>query len=113
MKKTNSKLHLSVNNFLEAAQVFTHEFCCHNFDQSENRLVLERDQSVTKLKANPLKIIFDSFYHRQLKTRNFKIFTEATLLVASKLIKFPSLIYRVSPLPPPLSVLTGRRTLTS
>ena len=78
-----------MNNFLEAAQVFTHEFCCHDFAQSENRLVLERDQSVTKLKANPLKIIFDSFYHRQLKTRNFKIFTEATLLVASKLIKFP------------------------
>ena len=42
-----------VNKLGDTAEVFTHEFTCQNFVQSETRLVLERDQikSVTKLKV--------------------------------------------------------------
>ena len=44
---------MSVNKLGDTAEVFTHEFTCQNFVQSETRLVLERDQikSVTKLKV--------------------------------------------------------------
>ena len=44
---------MSVNKLGDTAEVFTHEFTCQNFVQSDTRLVLERDQikSVTKLKT--------------------------------------------------------------
>ena len=44
---------MSVNKLGDTAEVFTHEFTCQNFVQSDTRLVLERDQikSVTNLKT--------------------------------------------------------------
>ena len=39
-------------------RVFTHEFTCRNFDQSETRLVLERDQA----KSNFSNSICPSFF---------------------------------------------------
>ena len=44
---------MSVNKLGDTAEVFTHEFTCQNFVQSDARLVLERDQikSVTNLKT--------------------------------------------------------------
>ena len=53
LKSTRGFSQLSVNKLGDTAEVFTHEFTCQNFVQSDTRLVLERDQikSVTKLKA--------------------------------------------------------------
>ena len=44
---------MSVNKLGDTAEVFTHEFTCQNFVQSDTRLVLERDQikRVTNLKT--------------------------------------------------------------
>ena len=39
-------------------RVFTHEFTCQNFDQSETRLVLERDQA----KSNFLKLYLSKLF---------------------------------------------------
>ena len=51
---------MSVNKLGDTAEVFTHEFTCQSFVQSDTRLVLERDQikSVTKLKAMFFKGLF-------------------------------------------------------
>ena len=59
-------------------RVFTHEFTCRNFDQSETRLVLERDQAKSNfsnsicpsflllVKETKFKIFIGFFSHREL-----------------------------------------------
>ena len=53
---------MSVNKLGDTAEVFTHEFTCQDFVQSDTRLVLERDQikSSTKLKT----IFFKGLCHK-------------------------------------------------